>query len=66
MALVNPSYKAPKGKKVRGIHISAGNRKVRFPILSVGSGTDCASKRWCPFSLEQYKQSGRKQCYVEH
>jgi hypothetical protein len=65
MALVNPSYKAPKGVKVRGIHISAGNRKVRFPILSVGSGTDCPSRAWCPFDGANHKEAGRRRCYAQ-
>jgi hypothetical protein len=59
------TYKAPKGVKVNGIHISAGNRKVRFPILSVGAALDCASRRWCPFDGDKYKEAGRRRCYAQ-
>jgi hypothetical protein len=65
MALVNPKYRAPRGKKVRGIHISAGNRKVRFPILSMGAGMDCPSRAWCPFDGENHKEAGRRRCYAQ-
>ena len=48
-----------------GIYLSTGNSKVRFPILSVGAATDCASRKWCPFDVANYKGAGRKQCYAQ-
>jgi len=50
---------------IHGIYLSKGNSKVRFPILSVGSGTDCPSRKWCPFDIANYKGAGRKQCYAQ-
>ena len=44
---------------------SSGNSKVKFPIVNVGSGTDCASRAWCPFDQEKNKQAGRKVCYAQ-
>ena len=58
-------YKAPKGVKVNGIHVSAGNRKVRFPILSVGAALDCASRAWCPFDGDNHEETGRRRCYAQ-
>jgi len=50
---------------VHGIYLSKGNSKVKFPILSVGAAADCASRKWCPFDLANYKGAGRKQCYAQ-
>lgn len=50
--------------RVHGIFYSLGNSKVKFPILNLGSGTNCPSARWCPFSLANHKQAGRPVCYA--
>lgn len=51
--------------KIHGIHISKGNSKVKFPILNLQAATDCSSRKWCPFDKDNYKRSGRKQCYAQ-
>ncbi len=51
--------------KIRGIYISKGNSKVKFPILNLQAATDCTSRKWCPFDKDNRKRSGRKQCYAQ-
>jgi hypothetical protein len=51
--------------KINGFYISPGNTKVRFPIVNLGSGTDCPSRSWCPFSMQTFRSSGRKLCYAQ-
>ena len=52
-------------RTIDGFFISMGNDKVRFPLVNLESATHCSSAAWCPFSLGNYKQSGRKQCYAQ-
>lgn len=51
--------------KIHGIYYSSGNRKVKFPIVNLGSATNCPSQGWCGFSSKNYKSSGRKLCYAQ-
>jgi len=51
--------------RVNGFYLSPGNKKVRFPIVNLGSGTDCPSRSWCPFSRQHYRASGRNLCYAQ-
>lgn len=50
---------------VHGIYLSKGNAKVRFPILSLGSGVDCPSRYWCRFSSDNRHASGSAWCYAQ-
>ena len=50
---------------IQGFYISKGNRKVMYPIITMGPATDCPSRKWCPFDRESYKKAGRKQCYAQ-
>lgn len=44
---------------------SKGNVKVACAVVNTGSGTDCPSASWCPFSRQNYKASGRPLCYAQ-
>jgi hypothetical protein len=51
--------------RVNGFYVSPGNTKVRFPLVNLGPGTDCPSRSWCPFSMQNFRESGRNLCYAQ-
>ena len=47
------------------IYYSKGNSKVKFPIINLQSGTDCACAGWCLFSKQNHKRAGKRLCYAQ-
>jgi hypothetical protein len=45
-------------------YATKGNMKVKVPVVSVGSATNCVHKDTCPFHTDNYKDSGYPQCYA--
>ena len=38
---------------------------MKFPIINLGTATNCPSRKWCPFDRDNHKRLGHKICYAQ-